>query len=75
MVVDGPYRFSRNPTYLGLVVVLSGVALAFNTAWLLAFAVAEFFLADRQVRHEESYLESLFGQAYVDYQARVRRWL
>jgi protein-S-isoprenylcysteine O-methyltransferase Ste14 len=70
---DGPYRFSRNPTYLGLVVVFLGAAVAFNSAWLLAFT--EFFLADRQVRREESYLKSRFGQAYIDYRSRVRRWL
>lgn len=75
LVDDGPYRFSRNPTYLGLVVVFLGVAVAFNSAWLLGFAVGEFFLADRQVRREESYLESWFGEAYADYQSRVRRWL
>lgn len=72
---DGPYRFSRNPTYLGLVVVFLGAAVGFNSAWLLGFTAAEFLLADRQVRHEESYLELRFGEAYVDYRSRVRRWL
>jgi protein-S-isoprenylcysteine O-methyltransferase Ste14 len=71
----GPYRFSRNPTYLGLVVVFLGAAVAFDAAWLLAFTAAEFLLADLQVRREESYLESRFGQAYIDYRSRVRRWL
>ena len=42
----GPYRVSRNPTYLGLVVVFLGAAVAFNSAWLLGFTVAEFVLAD-----------------------------
>lgn len=75
LVDDGPYRFSRNPTYLGMVVVFLGVAVGFNAAWLLGFTVAEFFLADRQVHREESYLEIRFGEAYVDYRSRVRRWL
>lgn len=72
---EGPYRFSRNPTYLGLVVVFLGAAVAFNSVWLLGFTAAEFLLADRQVRREESYLKSWFGEVYVDYRSRVRRWL
>lgn len=75
LVDDGPYRFTRNPTYLGLVVVFLGVAVAFNSVWLLGFAVAAFFLARHQVGGEESYLESRFGAAFVDYRSRVRRWL
>jgi len=75
LVDDGPYRFSRNPTYLGLIVVFLGVAVVFNSVWLLAFAVVGFLLDDRQVRREESYLASLLGGAYVDYRSRVRRWL
>jgi protein-S-isoprenylcysteine O-methyltransferase Ste14 len=75
LVDDGPYRFSRNPTYLGLVVVFVGVAVAVNSIWLLAFTVAELFLADRQARREESFLEAVFGEPYVDYRSRVRRWL
>jgi len=72
---DGPYRFSRNPTYLGLVVVSFGAAAAFNSAWLLGFTAAELLLADRQARREESYLGLRFGETYVDYRSRVRRWL
>jgi protein-S-isoprenylcysteine O-methyltransferase Ste14 len=75
LVDDGPYRFSRNPTYLGLAVVFLGATVAFNSVWLLGFTAAEFLLADRQVRREESYLALRFGEAYLDYQSRVRRWL
>jgi protein-S-isoprenylcysteine O-methyltransferase Ste14 len=48
---------------------------AVNSIWLLGFASVEFVLADRQVRREEAYLESLFGGAYADYRTRVRRWV
>ena len=75
LVDDGPYRFSRNPTYMGLVVVFLGAAVAFNAAWLLGFTAAEFLLADRQARREESYLALRFGEAYLEYRSRVRRWL
>ena len=75
LIDNGPYSFSRNPTYLGLVVAFLGSAVAFNSVWLLGFTAAEFLLADRQVRREESYLALRFSEAYVDYRSRVRRWL
>ena len=75
LVDDGPYRLSRNPTYLGLVVVFAGIAVGVNSIWLLGFASVELVLADRQARREEAYLESFFGGAYADYRTRVRRWV
>ena len=71
----GPYRVSRNPTYLGLVVVFLGAAVAFNSAWLLGFTVAEFVLADRQVRRAESAIGLWFGKAYIGYRSPARRCL
>lgn len=75
LVDDGPYRLSRNPTYLGLVAVFVGVAVAVNSIWLLELALVEFALADHQARKEEAYLQSRFGAVYTDYRTRVRRWL
>jgi protein-S-isoprenylcysteine O-methyltransferase Ste14 len=76
-IVDrGPYRFTRNPIYGGMFVGLTGLAVAFNTLWLLA-ALVVFFAIIRfgVVAREEAYLERKFGDAYGDYRARVRRWL
>ena len=76
-IVDrGPYRFTRNPIYAGMFVGLAGLAVAFNTLWLLVALVA-FFAIVRfgVVAREETYLERKFGDAYRDYKARVRRWL
>src|SRR5262249_37461646 len=76
-IVDrGPYRFTRNPIYGGMFVGLAGLAVAFNTLWLLA-ALIVFFAIIRfgVVAREETYLERKFGDAYRDYKARVRRWL
>lgn len=76
-IVDrGPYRFTRNPIYGGMFVGLTGLAVAFDTLWLLA-ALVVFFAIIRfgVVAREEAYLGRKLGDPYRDYKARVRRWL
>jgi protein-S-isoprenylcysteine O-methyltransferase Ste14 len=76
-IVDtGPYRFTRNPIYLAMMLGLIGLAIAFNALWLL-LALVPFALVIRYgvVAREEAYLERKFGDAYRGYRARVRRWL
>ena len=76
LCTDGPFRFSRNPIYLGDWLILSGVALILNTAWPLVFApVIWGLLRYGVIRHEEAHLEAKFGDAYRAYKARVRRWV
>jgi protein-S-isoprenylcysteine O-methyltransferase Ste14 len=76
IVTTGPYGFSRNPIYVGMFLGLSGFAIAFNTLWFLAVLVAMVFVIRFGViAREEIYLESKFGARYLDYKARVRRWL
>ena len=76
IVETGPYRFTRNPIYLGMFLGLVGLAIAFDSLWLLVMLVP-FALAIRYgvVAREEAYLERKFGDAYRRYRARVRRWL
>ncbi len=76
IVADGPYRFSRNPIYLGMFLGLIGLAIAFNTGWILV-ALAAFYLVIRYgvVAREEAYLERKFRQAYLGYKSQVRRWI
>jgi protein-S-isoprenylcysteine O-methyltransferase Ste14 len=75
LCTGGPFRFSRNPIYLGDWFVLGGVSLLLDTAWPLAFApLIWFMLRFGVIRHEEAHLEAKFGDAYRDYKARVRRW-
>ena len=76
IVETGPYRFTRNPIYLGMFLGLVGLAIAFDSLWLLVMLVP-FTLAIRSgvVAREEAYLERKFGDAYRQYRARVRRWL
>lgn len=76
LCTDGPFRFSRNPIYLGDWLVLAGVALLLNTLWPLAFVpLVWLMLRYGVIRHEEAHLEAKFGDAYRAYKARVRRWL
>jgi protein-S-isoprenylcysteine O-methyltransferase Ste14 len=76
IVETGPYRFTRNPIYLGMFLGLVGLAIAFDNLWLLVMLVP-FAVVIRYgvVAREEAYLERKFGGAYRQYRARVRRWL
>lgn len=76
IVAHGPYRFTRNPIYLAMMLGLIGLAIAFDDLWLLALLIP-FFLVIRHgvVAREEAYLTRRFGEGYVAYCAHVRRWL
>ena len=76
IVESGPYRFTRNPIYLGMFLGLIGLAFAFRNLWLLMMLVP-FALVIRYgvVAREETYLERKFGDVYRGYRLRVRRWL
>lgn len=76
LVAAGPFAFSRNPMYLGEVIALVGAGLAANRLWLIVVAPIFAFAVTRlAVAREETYLVRRFGAAYLDYKARVRRWL
>jgi protein-S-isoprenylcysteine O-methyltransferase Ste14 len=76
-IVDtGPYRFTRNPIYVGMMLGLAGLAVAFDSLWLLILLVAfAFVIRYGVVAHEEAYLERKFGDVYRRYRVRVRRWV
>jgi protein-S-isoprenylcysteine O-methyltransferase Ste14 len=76
IVSNGPFRFTRNPIYLGMLLGLIGLAIAFNTLWVLVTLIPFYFLIRYGVvAREEAYLERKFGSQYLDYKDRVRRWL
>jgi len=76
LVTHGPFRATRNPIYLGLLIVAAGVALTSGSAWAWLAVAALFGVLDRLViAKEEAYLLTRFGKAYADYMARVRRWM
>jgi protein-S-isoprenylcysteine O-methyltransferase Ste14 len=76
LVTAGIYRFTRNPMYLGLLCVLLAWAVFLSSAWALFGPVAFVLYIDRfQIAPEERVLATVFGAAYSQYKARVRRWL
>lgn len=75
IVTDGPYRFTRNPGYLGMALVYSGITLLADAPWALVPLPVAVAVIDRGViAREERYLERTFGAPYVDYKRHVRRW-
>lgn len=76
LCTSGPFRFSRNPIYLGDWFVLLGVSLLLGTVWPLLFAPLIWaMLRFGVIRHEEAHLEAKFGEDYRAYKTRVRRWI
>jgi protein-S-isoprenylcysteine O-methyltransferase Ste14 len=76
LVADGPYRFTRNPMYLALTVVYLGAALLYDSLWpLLLLPLAIACIQLYVIPREERYLASKFGDEYLAYQRRVRRWV
>jgi protein-S-isoprenylcysteine O-methyltransferase Ste14 len=75
MVTDGPYRISRNPVYLGGVLVSLGLAILLGSLIAFVFPVTLFWILDGlYVRLEEPALLTRFGARYLDYKRKVRRW-
>lgn len=76
LVTGGLYRFTRNPMYLGMFLLLIGVALMMGSigpllpVWLFMLVIRYNFVAG-----EERFLEAAFGQDYLDFKNKVRRWL
>ena len=76
LCTGGPFRFSRNPIYLGDWLIMLGVALLLNTFWPLVFSpLIWIMLRFGVIRYEEAHLEAKFGDDYRAYKARVRRWI
>lgn len=76
LVAAGPYRFTRNPMYLGFAVIFLGIVLITDSPWmLLLFPVVILVVSRLVIVREERYLRVEFGDAYADYCARVRRWI
>jgi protein-S-isoprenylcysteine O-methyltransferase Ste14 len=76
IVTDGVYRFSRNPLYLSLLLLISSVAVLLSSFWLVvAVPVLYALLLFNAVKPEEKYLLQKFGEAYSQYLEKVRRWI
>ena len=76
LVTSGIYRWTRNPMYLGMAVAYAGVAVLFDSlVSLLLLPIVLFLVQTQVIAKEEAYLERAFGNAYLQYKQRARRWL
>ena len=76
LVTTGPFRWSRNPNYLGAIIAMIGGAIAVDSLWLIAPAgLAIVILTYWMILPEERYLENQFGDVYRAYARKTRRWL
>jgi protein-S-isoprenylcysteine O-methyltransferase Ste14 len=76
LVETGPYRFTRNPMYIGMALIAAGLAFLLNAFWALLLIPGMLFSVDRgMVSKEEQYLEARFGEDYQEYKSRVPRWV
>lgn len=75
-IAEGPYRFTRNPMYLGVTLMLAGLSLVLGS-WVMLGAPALFFFIIHQyfIPHEEEKMSKLFGGSYTQYKQSVRRWV
>ena len=76
-IIDrGPFRISRNPMYLQMVLVCAGIGIVTMNGWILLFTpVCGWLLWRLAISPEEVYLEKKFGDTYLKYKKRVRRWI
>ena len=76
LVTSGIYGYTRNPIYLGFLLLVMGLPLYSGLYWGLVLAPLYILLMERLIiRHEEAYLERTFGHTYTSYTTRVRRWV
>ena len=75
-IVDGgPFRLTRNPMYLQMILICIGFAVIFMNVWILLLTpVCVWILQTSVIVPEEEYLERKFGEVYLAYKRRVRRW-
>ncbi len=76
IVERGPFRLTRNPMYLQMILICIGVAIIVLNVWILLLTpLCAWILHSQVILPEEEYLERRFGEAYLAYKSRVRRWI
>ena len=76
LVIEGPFKLSRNPIYLGFLLIFLGSTLSARTWWGLLLTPSLLIAVNRLViRPEEAYLERRFARHYEEYRSRVKRWI
>jgi protein-S-isoprenylcysteine O-methyltransferase Ste14 len=76
LVTAGIHGWTRNPIYLGMFLIYGGIGVAAQNTWILVLTLPlAILIRYGVVAREEAYLERRFGNAYLDYRQRVRRWI
>jgi protein-S-isoprenylcysteine O-methyltransferase Ste14 len=76
LVTSGIYRWTRNPMYLGMALLYAGIAILFDSIGaLLLLPIVLAVIQTQVIAREEAYLERAFGDEYLAYKRRVRRWI
>ena len=76
LTTEGPFRYTRNPGYLCLAMIYAGIAVLRNSLWAILLLPLVLLVIQREViGREERYLERTFGEEYLNYKRRVRRWV
>ena len=76
LIISGPYRWTRNPVYLALTLGYLGATAIVGSVWCLVLVLLPLlYVEDRVIPFEEARLTEVFGEEYVAYRRRVRRWL
>ena len=76
LVEDGPFRYSRNPGYLSLTMLYAGIAILRNALWAILLLPLLLLVTQCElIEREERYLQRTFGEEYLPYKRRVRRWV
>ncbi len=76
LITKGAFRYTRNPMYLGLVVMLVGVAILLGSfSPIIVIPVIIWILHSKFILREEKWMESWFGESYLEYKTKTRRWL
>jgi protein-S-isoprenylcysteine O-methyltransferase Ste14 len=76
LVTEGPFSFTRNPLYVAGTMLVVGIGLVSGILWCVLLAiVAAFAVQKLAIEREERHLQARFGETYMDYARRVRRWI
>jgi len=76
LVTEGPFQYTRNPSYLSVVMIYTRIVSLANAFWAILFLPATLVVIRHGViEREECYLERRFGEEYLRYRVRVRRWI
>ena len=76
LITSGPFHYTRNPLYVALALIHTGIGIAANSIWILIMLIpALLLMLYGVILREEIYLETKFGEKYLTYKESVRRWL